>query len=56
MALRKIEARSDGTDRRGPASVLVVNDDVAGRELLVRFLSLAGFATVGASGGTDTLT
>jgi DNA-binding response OmpR family regulator len=38
----------DGTERRLPASVLIVNDDHAGCELLVRFLANAGYRTSGA--------
>lgn len=37
----------DGTERRQPASVLIVNDERDACELLVRFLALAGFRTSG---------
>lgn len=45
----------DGTERRRPANVLVVNDDGNACELLVRFLSLAGFYTDGAHTDTEAL-
>ena len=55
MVLRRISEGYDGTERRGPPSVLVVNDDDEGRELLVRFLTQVGFSAEGAAGQTDTL-
>ena len=49
MVLRRNKADVwDGTERRDAASVLIVNDDHDACELLVRFLSHAGFRTSGA--------
>ena len=47
LGSRKDE-RWDGTERRQPPHVLVVNDEAAACELLVRFLRQAGFAAEGA--------
>ncbi|HUS62584.1 MAG TPA: response regulator [Acidimicrobiales bacterium] len=55
MAHRNKAEGWDGADRRDPASVLVVNEDAAARELLVRFLGQAGFTVSGASGDKDAL-
>lgn len=38
----------DGTERRRPPSVLIINDEHDACELLVRFLGHAGFQTTGA--------
>ncbi len=43
----------DGTERRSPASVLIVNDDRDACELLVRFLGHAGFHATGAGSGIE---
>ena len=49
MVLRRHKTDQwDGTERRQPASVLIVNDERDACDLLVRFLSLAGFRTAGA--------
>lgn len=49
MAFRRNkDGEWDGTERRRPASVLIVNDDHDACELLVRFLGQAGFRTAGA--------
>jgi DNA-binding response OmpR family regulator len=45
----------DGTERRQPASVLIVNDERDACELLVRFLALAGFRTTGACSDLDAM-
>jgi DNA-binding response OmpR family regulator len=55
VALRRHKDEWDGTERRRPATVVVVNDDVDACELLVRFLGHAGFLTVGAH-STDAAT
>ena len=55
MAFRKREDVYEGPDRRMPSTVLVVNEDRNARELLVRFLSQAGFTAQGANGGADTM-
>ncbi len=46
----------DGTERRQPASVLIVNDERDACELLVRFLALAGFRTSGATSDLEAIT
>jgi DNA-binding response OmpR family regulator len=49
MSLRRQKGDEwDGTDRRQPAAVLVVNDEHDACELLVRFLTHAGFRATGA--------
>ncbi len=45
----------DGTERRRPANVLVVNDEPDARELLVRFLGQAGFLTDGAGSDSEAM-
>lgn len=55
MAFRSKGEAWEGVERRGPSNVLVVNEDAAARELLVRFLGTAGFTVVGASGDNDAL-
>lgn len=55
MAFRKKEDGWEGPERRGPSAVLVVNEDASARDLLVRFLSQAGFTVEGASGDNDAL-
>lgn len=45
----------DGQERRQPASILIVNDEPDARELLVRFLGLAGFPTDGAGSDTEAM-
>lgn len=45
----------DGSERRQPASVLVVNDERDACELLVRFLALAGFRTSGARSDSEAM-
>jgi DNA-binding response OmpR family regulator len=39
----------DGQERRAPATVLIVNDDPAACELLVRMVATAGYRTIGAT-------
>jgi DNA-binding response OmpR family regulator len=45
----------DGSERRSPASVLIVNDERDACELLVRFLGHAGFRTVGAHSDVEAI-
>ena len=45
----------DGTERRSPASVLIVNDERDACELLVRFLGHAGFRTRGAHSDVEAI-
>lgn len=45
----------DGTERRSPASVLIVNDEHDACELLVRFLGHAGFRTRGAHSDVEAM-
>jgi len=45
----------DGVERRRPPTVLLVNDDPDARELLVRFLGHAGFATTGTGRDEDAM-
>lgn len=45
----------DGVDRRRAPSVLLVNDDADARQLLVRFLGQAGFATTGTGRDSEVL-
>ncbi len=55
MGLRNKGTEWTGEERRRPPTVLVVTDDDGARELLVRFLDLAGFTTDGARADADTL-
>jgi DNA-binding response OmpR family regulator len=45
----------DGTERRRPAAVLVVNDEADACELLVRLLGHAGFRTLGAHSDVEAM-
>ncbi|MGQ0831097.1 MAG: response regulator [Microthrixaceae bacterium] len=51
MGSRKDESWN-GTERRQPPTVLIVNDEHDARELLVRFLRQAGFSVEGAERDT----
>lgn len=46
---RKREVAWDGSERRSPPVVLLVNDDPDACELLVRMVATAGYRTVGAT-------
>jgi DNA-binding response OmpR family regulator len=45
----------DGSERRSPASVLIVNDEREACELLVRFLGHAGYRTRGAHSDVEAI-
>ena len=49
MLRRRREQGWDGDERRAHATVLVVNDDPAACEMLVRMVGAKGFRTVGAT-------
>ena len=49
MLGRRREDGWDGEERRAPATVLVVNDDPAACEMLVRMVGAKGFRTLGAT-------
>ncbi len=50
MALgRKRDDRWDGSERRAPALVLIVNDEPAACEMLVRMVSTKGYRAIGAT-------
>ncbi len=55
MGFRRKDDSWDGTERRRPPSVLIVNDEDGARELLVRFLGQAGFYTDGATGDSTAM-
>jgi DNA-binding response OmpR family regulator len=55
MGFRRKDDSWDGTERRRPPSVLIVNDEDGARELLVRFLGQAGFYVDGASGDSTAM-
>jgi DNA-binding response OmpR family regulator len=52
---RHKDDRWDGSERRAPASVLIVNDEADACELLVRFLRHAGFNTSGAHSDVEAM-
>jgi DNA-binding response OmpR family regulator len=53
MLRRRREDVWDGTERRAPAVVLVVNDDPDACEMLVRMIDAKGFRAVGANSPDD---
>ncbi len=55
MLGRKREERWDGPDRRAPALVLIVNDDPAACEMLVRMVVAKGYRAIGCSTPDDAI-
>ena len=56
MALGRKRAEVwDGSDRRAPATVLLVNDDADAGEMLARFVGLAGYRVITATSGAATM-
>jgi DNA-binding response OmpR family regulator len=53
MKRRRKEEVWDGTERRSPAVVMIVNDDPDACEMLVRMIGARGFQTVGANSTDD---
>lgn len=53
MLRRRKEDVWDGTERRAPAVVLVVNDDPDACEMLVRMIEAKGFRAIGATSPDD---
>jgi DNA-binding response OmpR family regulator len=53
MLRRRKEDVWDGTERRAPSVVLVVNDDPDACEMLVRMIDAKGFRAVGATSPDD---
>jgi two-component system CheB/CheR fusion protein len=49
MVLGRKREEWDGRDRRAPALVLIVNDDPAACEMLMRMVAARGFRTIGAT-------
>ena len=55
MLRRNRDDEWDGSERRSPASVLIVNDEREACELLVRFLGHAGYRTRGAHSDVEAI-